>query len=206
MLRALLTRILLVRIAGPIGPEWRAGVPVVFVDSTERRGALLLAHEVVDDTEQSLVAARELLAGALDAAGLDDGSNVVGAEVALDELSRRNLDARRLRKADVLVVEDDHEYASVELLAVAPHIGFDRLGLVERRIELLDRDINQRSDRYLLRFSLLEHLEIVLRQVADEVSLLIGDDGVDLDVVDLDLEGDRRLLWRRFGRRRLLSR
>ena len=50
-----------------------------------------------------------------------------------------------------------------------------------------------REDRHRLRLPVLEDLEVVLRQVADEVALRVGDDGVDLDVVDLDLEGDRRL-------------
>ena len=44
-----------------------------------------------------------------------------------------------------------------------------------------------------LRLAVLEDLEVFLLQVADEVALLVGDQGVDLDVVDLDLEG-RRLL------------
>ena len=41
-----------------------------------------------------------------------------------------------------------------------------------------------------LRLAVFDDLEVVLRQVPDEVALRIGDDGVDLDVVDLDLEGD----------------
>ena len=36
-------------------------------------------------------------------------------------------------------------------------------------------------------------LEIVLGQRADEVALRVGDVGVNLDVVDFDLEGDGRL-------------
>ena len=55
-----------------------------------------------------------------------------------------------------------------------------------------------------LRLALLEDLEVVFGQVADEVALLIGDDRVDLDVVDLDLEGNRRLVGRGLGRWRLL--
>ena len=41
--------------------------------------------------------------------------------------------------------------------------------------------------------AVLEDLEVVAFQVADEAALPIEDRGVDLDVVDLDLEGDLRL-------------
>ena len=47
-----------------------------------------------------------------------------------------------------------------------------------------------------LRLPVLEHLEIFLLEIADETSLPVGDDGVDLDVVDAELER-RRLLGRR---------
>ena len=40
--------------------------------------------------------------------------------------------------------------------------------------------------------AVLEDLEVVLREVADELALLVGDERVDLDVFDLDLEGRRR--------------
>ena len=46
-----------------------------------------------------------------------------------------------------------------------------------------------------------ETWKVVLGEVADEVALLVGDDGVDFDVVDFDLEGNRRLLGRRPRRR-----
>ena len=52
----------------------------------------------------------------------------------------------------------------------------------------------EREDGDGLGLPVLEDLEIFLLQIADEVPLLVGDDDVDLDVVDLDLEG--RLLRR----------
>ena len=61
------------------------------------------------------------------------------------------------------------------------------------------------DDRHCLRLSLLRDHEVVFGQVADEVALLVGDDRVDLDVVDLDLEGNRRLVRRWLGRRGLLG-
>ncbi len=56
-----------------------------------------------------------------------------------------------------------------------------------------------------LRLAPFEDLEVVFGEVADEVALLVGDDRVDLDVVDLDLEGNRRLVGRGLGRRGLLG-
>ena len=73
----------------------------------------------------------------------------------------------------------------------------DRLAREERPVGTLGRDVDDRKSGNRLRLAVLEHLKIFLLQVADEGSALIGDDGIDLDVVDLDLEG--RLL----GGRRL---
>ena len=184
---------LLVRIARPAA---RAGTerPVVLVNPAEGRRALFLAHEVVDGAEQPFPAAGEFLARRLGAAGLDDRRDVVGPQVALDELFGGELHARRPREAGVEIVEHQDEHPAVEFLAVAADIGLDRLGLIERRIEFLDRDVDERDDRDRLRLAAFQNLEVVLGQAADEVALLVGDAGVDLDVVDLDLEGNRRLV------------
>ena len=64
-------------------------------------------------------------------------------------------------------------------------------------------DLRERRD--VLRHAVLEDLEVVAAQVADEAALAIEDRGVDFDVVDLDLEGDLRLVVGRSRGRRLLS-
>ena len=56
----------------------------------------------------------------------------------------------------------------------------------------LDRQLDVREHLDLLRLAVLEDFEVVARQAGDEVALLIGDDRVDVDVVHLDLKGDRR--------------
>src|SRR5439155_19598376 len=72
----------------------------------------------------------------------------------------------------------------------------------ERHGVPLDGNVDdaERADR--LRLAVLEHLEILFGQAADEVAVAIEDQRVDLDVLDLRLE--RRLLLRR-RRRWLLS-
>ena len=102
--------------------------------------------------------------------------------------------------ADVLVVEDDHVQTPGERLAVRLRVGRRPAGRRARtRSVLLDRDLDVREHVDLLRLAVFEHLEVVSREARDEVALLVGDDHVDVDVVDLDLEGDRR------GRLRVLS-
>jgi hypothetical protein len=74
------------------------------------------------------------------------------------------------------------------------HVGFEGRGLEERRIVTFDRQIDarERSDR--LRLPVFQDLEVVLREIADEVSLRVRDPRVNLDVIDLDLERGRRWL------------
>ena len=73
----------------------------------------------------------------------------------------------------------------------------------ERTLGALDRDVDEREGRDLLRLAVLEDLEVVRREVGDRRSLRVGDDRIDLDVVDFDAEGDRGLIR---GRRRRLGR
>ena len=94
----------------------------------------------------------------------------------------------------------EDEDAPLERRAVGRDVGRDRRLREERRIDALDRDVDHREHRQRLRLAVLEDLEVVLGQRADEVALLVGDVGVDLDVVDFDLEGHGRL-WRRRRRR-----
>ena len=81
------------------------------------------------------------------------------------------------------------------------HVGLDRRCRKQRTLGALDRDVDQREGRDLLRLAVLEDLEVVRREVGDRRSLRVGDERVDLDVVHFDAEGDRRLIRRR--RRRL---
>jgi hypothetical protein len=58
-------------------------------------------------------------------------------------------------------------------------------------------NVDHREARQRLRLAVLDDLEVVLGERADEVPLRVGDVGVDLDVVDFDLERDGRLRRRR---------
>ena len=91
----------------------------------------------------------------------------------------------------VQVVEHDDVDAAVERAGVGLDVGLDRLGREERPLDALDRDVDEREGADRLRLAILEDLEVFLLEVADEPALLVGDDGVDLDVVDLELEGRR---------------
>ena len=65
-----------------------------------------------------------------------------------------------------------------------------------KRSALLDRDLDVREHVDFLRLAVFEHLEVFSREAGDEIALLVGHDDVDVDVVHLDLEGDRRWLLR----------
>ena len=82
-------------------------------------------------------------------------------------------------------IVDDHDVdAAVERLLVRPDVRLDRRRREQRAIGALDRNVDQRELGDRLRLAVLEHLEVLLLQVADDAPLPIGDDGVDLDVVD----------------------
>ena len=49
--------------------------------------------------------------------------------------------------------------------------------------------LDERKRRDRLTFSVFKHLEVVLGETADEISLLIGHQRVHLDKLDLGLEG-----------------
>ena len=56
------------------------------------------------------------------------------------------------------------------------------------------RNVDERQRRNLLRLPVVEQLEVVGCEPDDCISLVVGDDGVDLDEVDFGLEGRLRSL------------
>ena len=62
---------------------------------------------------------------------VDDGDDVVGADVALDELPRRAARARGAVEARLQIVEDEDEHAPLERLAVVDDVGRDRRGFAK---------------------------------------------------------------------------
>jgi hypothetical protein len=81
-------------------------------------------------------------------------------------------------------------------VVIGGDVRLDRRGPEQRRIGALDRHVDQGEGGHLLWCALFEHLEVILRQVANQGAGRIGDDRVDLDVIDLDLERDGWLLRR----------
>ena len=79
--------------------------------------------ELVDGGQQELPIAGEVLRRIAASARVDDRRDVVGAEVALDELARRFLDERSAKRADVEVVEHDHVNPSIECAAIRARVG-----------------------------------------------------------------------------------
>ena len=157
---------------------------------------LLAAEERVDRRNQAPVIAGELLRAAGATAGRHDGDEIVGGDKAPDELRGGRAHETAAARVGPEIVEHDEEHAAIELLTIGGDIGLDRVCAEERRIRALDRDVHARERGNGLGLALFANLEIVLRQSADEGSLCVGDDGVDLDVVDFDLEGDGGLLRR----------
>jgi hypothetical protein len=93
-------------------------------------------------------------------------------------------------------VEHHHIYAAGKRSLVALHVGFDRRLGKQRTLTSLDRNVDRHKVRNRLRLAVFEDLKVFLLQIADVVATRIGDDGVDLDEVDLHLEGRRLRGWR----------
>ena len=116
-----------------------------------------------------------------------------------DELPRGPDDISRSQRSGADVVEHDHIEAPVEHRPVGPHILDARPAAEARRVEALHRDLDDGEGVELDRLAVFEHLEVVAGQSANEVALLVGDDDIDIDVVDLDLKGHGRTLRLAWG-------
>src|SRR5207245_1788193 len=88
----------------------------------------------------------------------------------------------------------------VERALVALDVGFNGELRAKRALKFFDRDVDEREGSDRLRPAVLEHLKIFLLEIADEVAGAVRDERIDLDVINLDLEG-RLLRLRRGGRR-----
>ena len=192
------TPLLVVDVARGIARHRRAGAALHVVDHVHRRGVQLLAHEPVDRAQQPTLARREFLAVVAPSAGVHDRGKIVGADVALDELARGELDALGPQRRRMQVVEHDHVDAAVGGLHVVADVRLHRLRRKQRPLDALERDVDQRKRRHLLRLAVFEHLEIFRLEVGDELAVLVQDARVDFDVVHFRAEGDWRLL-RRLG-------
>ena len=126
--------------------------------------------------------------------GVDDGGDVVGAQVLVDELVRRLLDQGAAQRGGVVVVEEQHVDAAFERPGVRADVRHDRPRLVDEAIQALDRDHDLREEGHLLQLAVFVDLEILAGEALHEVGALVGDDRVDLDVLDLGPEGHRRNL------------
>ena len=91
----------------------------------------------------------------------------------------------------VEIVEHE-EVDTAVAVRVRFHITLDGRGREERPLLLLHGNVDEREGADLLRLSVLEHLEIVRRQVPDRIPVGVGDEGINLHVVHLDAEGNRR--------------
>ena len=119
--------------------------------------------------------------------GIDDGHPVVRAQVALDELACRLLDVLRAKRIDVQVIQDHDVDPPVERPLVRLHIGLGQCSEWDVGFEI-ERDIDRRKRRDRLPHTVLENLEIVLREIGDDVTLRVGHDGIDFDVTDAGFE------------------
>jgi len=123
------------------------------------------------DAEQGRIAA-ELLERAGAAGGADEGDEVGGLEGLVDVLGKGLLDAQEIGDAEFIFVDDDDDGAS----------GVGGGGLA------VAGDIGEVGDA--LRFAVLEDLEIILGEIGDAMAVGVGDDGVDLDEVDVEAQDD----------------
>ena len=143
----------------------QAARPRLLLDALEHRRPQLAAHELVDGVDEQPRVAGELLRAVGAAAGVDDGGDVVGAHVALDELLGRRLHARRAqRRACACRRGRSGRRGRCSRRALVCTSGSIGLVCEQRPHRALDRQIDQREHRDLLRLAVLEHLEIALRR------------------------------------------
>ena len=137
------------------GSSWPvSGLTARALDPLDRRRPQLASVELVDGREQQPRVVGEVLRG-VRPAGVDDRGEIVGAEVLLDEAARGGLHARRPREVGVHVVEHDQIDAALEML-VGLHVRLDRLAGEQRPLGALDRNVDEREGRDLLRLAVLE--------------------------------------------------
>ena len=153
--------------------------------------AQLPSLKLVDGRQQRGALGRELLRAVGTAARVGNGGDVVRAEMPLDELTCGIDDDFRSQRGDVQIVEHDHVQASADGLRVGLDVARQRRGRRRTRARGRHRNIDERKRADLLRLAVVQQLEIVLGEIADEIAALVGDDGVDVDEVDLDLERRR---------------
>ena len=162
------------------------------------RRSQLPSLELVDRGEQHRALGRELLGAVGSPAGIRDGRHVVGPEVPLDELPRGIDDDLRPQRSDVEVVEHDHVQAAADWFGVGFHVAHDRRDGARAGTGGRYRDVDEREGADVLRLAVVQELEIILGEIGDEVSALVGHDRVDVDEVHLNLKcrGGRGLLLR----------
>ena len=156
----------------------------------------------IEASEQTAIA-REFLGAIAPAARVHDGRRVVGRKMLLDELAGGPDDVLRTKRAGAHVVEHDHIEAAGERGTIRPNIFGQRPAPEQLLLVPFHRDFDSGKRVDFDWLAVFEHLKVVARQPAHERALLIGDDDIDVDVVDLDLE---RHGGRALGTRRLRSR
>ena len=187
------------RIVCGIGPELAL---VVLVERFEHGRSVLAAHELVDGRHEQRGVCRKVLHGVGAAARVDDGADVVRAEIFFDEAARRLTDHDRANGADVQVIEHDDIHMAGEGRAVRSHIGRHRPAERRKPVLPLDGNVHEREGIDFLRFDVFENVEVVFREARNEMPLSVGDDRVDVDVIDLGLKRHRRRSGRRLRRLR----
>ena len=91
----------------------------------DARGRKLLPLKPIDGREQKSPAARQLLAGLLPAARVNDGREIVDAEVLLNEAPGRLTHEQGPRRRGVQIVQQQDVDAAVEGAGRRPHVGLD---------------------------------------------------------------------------------
>ena len=159
----------------------------------------LPSHELVDRGEQHRALGRELLSAVGSPARIRDGGHVVRAEMPLDELPGGIDDDLRPQRGDVEIVEHDHVQTAADWLRVGFHVAHAPWRAGGRA--LADGTGMSTSENALISCGLpsSRSSKSSFGEIGDEVSALVGHDGVDVDEVHLDLEcrGGRGLLLRR---------
>ena len=163
----------------------------VLLVGLDRGRPLRLAEELVDGRQQQPFAAGELLRVVAPALHVDDRHQVVRAQLLLDELAHDAPDHQRMRGLDVQIVEHDDVDAAVEGARVGLDVGLDRLRREERPLDALDRDVDQGKGADRLRLASSKTWKSSFFRSRTNRPCWSVTNGVDLDVVDLELEGRR---------------
>ena len=185
-------------VPNPLRLHRRYVVDVALLEEVARRVVVLAADECANRAGGTLLVVRQHDVGQR-RQRIHDRHHVAWRQLIFDEPRNRLARPHAVLEPHVVIVEEDAEES--RLLALRFGLLLNRVANLTRRLGRgrLRRffDVDQLEGLHGLRLAVLGDLEVLLSQIADRLTLLVGHDHVDANKVNVGPKD------RRFGRGRL---